>query len=406
MAIYVIDEVMGRGKTTAMTNFINQSDQEQRYLYVTPYLTEVDRVIKACAGRDFFEPEERGGKLRHLKRMLASGTNIVSTHVLFSMLDKDCLESIRANNYILVMDEVTTVFEPINIDPYDAQYIRERLVEIGPGGHVTWRDKDYNGIFKPLKNMVTHGNVVAYTETNWVHMMDPSLFTSFKDVYLMTYMFDCQIQRCYFDLVGLEYSNKYVNGHTLEEFTIGDDPDPVEPIDYRELITIFEDERLNRVGDMKTALSKGWYVRHTTEDSLRELKNATYNFFQNKSHAKSSELIWTTFLGDDDQDVQWKKLVSGKGYSKGFLSCNARGTNQYKDRDAVAYLVNRYPNPMQLNFFRRHGIQLDQERFALSEMLQWLWRSAIRDGKPIDVFVPSSRMRALLKKWIAENSPA
>lgn len=406
MAIYVIDEIMGRGKTSAMINFINQSDQKQRFLYVTPYLTEVDRICKACASRDFFDPGEHGGKLRNLKRMLQTDTNIVTTHALFNMFDSECIDLIQEKNYVLVMDEVATVFEPMPIEDSDAHYLLTTLVDMEHSGRLHWKDPEYKGVFLPLKQMVMTGCAYAYTDTMWVRMMPTKMFSAFKDVYLMTYMFDCQIQRYYFDFASIPYERKYVHGHTRDEYTIGDDPDPMEPVDYRDLINVFDDDNLNKVGKNKTALSKGWYMKHTTEESLKELKNATYNFFQNKSHAKSSELIWTTFLGDDDKNLKWKRLLSGNGYTKGFLACNARGTNKFKDRTAVAYLVNRYPNPMQVVFFKRNGIEFDQDRFALSEMLQWLWRAAIRDGQKIDVFVPSARMRNLLNQWIEENSPA
>ena len=38
-------------------------------------------------------------------------------------------------------------------------------------------------------------------------------------------------------------------------------------------------------------------------------------------------------------------------------------------------------------------------------MLQFIWRSAIRNGEEIWVYIPSIRMRNLLKQWIEENSP-
>ncbi|MPM86322.1 hypothetical protein SDC9_133411 [bioreactor metagenome] len=52
------------------------------------------------------------------------------------------------------------------------------------------------------------------------------------------------------------------------------------------------------------------------------------------------------------------------------------------------------------NWFKEHGIYLNTDAFALSTLLQWLWRSAIRDGKPITVYIPSSRMRGLLKQFL------
>ena len=76
------------------------------------------------------------------------------------------------------------------------------------------------------------------------------------------------------------------------------------------------------------------------------------------------------------------------------------------DRNCVAYLVNKYWNPFVKSFFTSKGIAVDEDAYALSEMLQFIWRSAIRDGKPINWYVPSSRMRHLLEKWIEENSIA
>ena len=80
-----------------------------------------------------------------------------------------------------------------------------------------------------------------------------------------------------------------------------------------------------------------------------------------------------------------------------------RASNEYRERTAVAYLVNKYFNPVIKNFFISKGIQVDEDGYALSEMLQFLWRSGIRDGKRITVYIPSKRMRNLLKKWIEEQ---
>ena len=47
-------------------------------------------------------------------------------------------------------------------------------------------------------------------------------------------------------------------------------------------------------------------------------------------------------------------------------------------------------------------VEFDEELFSLSTLLQWIWRSQIRDGKPIEIYIPSERMRSLLKIWIEE----
>jgi hypothetical protein len=43
---------------------------------------------------------------------------------------------------------------------------------------------------------------------------------------------------------------------------------------------------------------------------------------------------------------------------------------------------------------------VSEESFALGEMVQWIYRSQIRNGKPITVYVPSRRMRELLIDWL------
>lgn len=92
--------------------------------------------------------------------------------------------------------------------------------------------------------------------------------------------------------------------------------------------------------------------------------------------------------------------IKGKGYTKSYLACNARATNAYIDRTAIAYMCNRYFNPILKNFFIMQGVRVEEEAWALSELLQFLFRSAIREGNKITVYIPSSRMRRLLENWM------
>ena len=42
--------------------------------------------------------------------------------------------------------------------------------------------------------------------------------------------------------------------------------------------------------------------------------------------------------------------------------------------------------------------------YALSALLQWVWRSRIRRSQPIKLFIPSERMRDLFKRWLTADS--
>jgi len=61
-------------------------------------------------------------------------------------------------------------------------------------------------------------------------------------------------------------------------------------------------------------------------------------------------------------------------------------------------------NPVLKQFFEQKNIKVDEEQYALSELIQWMFRSAIRDGNAINLYIPSSRMRRLLTSWLnSEN---
>ena len=164
------------------------------------------------------------------------------------------------------------------------------------------------------------------------------------------------------------------------------------------MIKICEKEKLNRIGDKKHDLSKTWYERNQDNCLMNQLKNNVGNFFRNVCKAKSEQCLWTTFK-------DYKNKIRGKGYTKGFISCNLRATNEFRDRNCFAYLMNRYMNPIVKNFFIQNGVEVDEDKYALSELLQCMWRTSIRDDKPISVLITPSRMRSLLKQWIEENSP-
>ena len=155
---------------------------------------------------------------------------------------------------------------------------------------------------------------------------------------------------------------------------------------------------MNKVGKPMYALSKAWFInKKANQDQIIALKKNTSNFYKNIVKARSNDCLWTTFLSEKD-------TLKGFGYSNGFVSLSTKATNDYSNRHCVAYLVNRFISPVMANMYHiPDGNSFDQDAFATSEMVQFIWRSAIRRGEPIQIYIPSSRMRELLEKWIDEN---
>lgn len=388
---------MGAGKTTTSINFINNSSDDTKFLYITPYLTEVKRIIDSCPNKKFRQPETYGSKLTGIKLLFDKGYNIVSTHSLFSMFDDEIIDLAYANNYTLIMDEVADVIEPLDISKDDLETITEKYAHIIDGNLLEWHATEYKGEFEKYKRLCDLKCLALYGGIAILWLFPISTFRAFRNIYILTYMFSAQTQKYYYDYYGVEYNYLYIKGDNINNYEFTDEVVKYSVPNYRDIIHICDTEKLNRIGDMDAALSKTWYERNKNNQLMKQLKNAVGNYFKNYTKTKSSENLWTTFK-------TYKNLLSGKGYSKGFLTSNIRATNEYRDRIAVAYLINKYFNPCIKNFFIQNGVSIDEDTYAVSEMLQFIWRSAIRDGKEIWIYIPSKRMRTLLQQWIYNNT--
>ena len=376
-----------------------------RWLVITNYLSEVTRYQESCKDKHFKAPKERKengrNKLQNLKTLISRGDNIISTHALFSRFDEDLIDICRAANYTLVLDEVHEVIQPYSMGQKDFKTLMS-YCDVNPDTkQLVWKEseKDYcDEKFADEKRLVDLGALVLYNNNLMCWLFPIEVFKAFRNIYILTYRFDLQMQRYYYDYYGLKYTYLSVEGDSLDNYHLipYDKNKSYIKYDYSKLIHICENEKLNQIGDTTNSLSKTWYDKNEDTVAMKTLKNNMYNFFRNICKSKSSDNIWTTF-----KDYQNK--LKGEGYSKGFLALNCRAMNTYRDRTNVAYVANRYLNPYVKQFFTSNGIKVDEDGFAMSEMLQFLWRSAIREGKEINVYIPSVRMRNLLKQWIKDN---
>lgn len=410
--IYVIDEMMGRGKSSAMINFVNSAPRNQKFIYIVPYNTERQRVIDQCRTSNFKTPEIPGVRLNDLKQFVRDGHSVVCTHKLFSMFDDETFEILDGLHYTLIMDEVIGVMDKINVSQYDADVIFSEYATKEEDGKVTWHKDEYEGKLEAEKFIVKNGDVYAYTNTLWYSLIPERYYNVFDDVYIMTYMFEHQLQRAYFDLKGIEYQYRYVNGDSVDNYTISEHKQAPAPVDYDSMIHIIEDaDRLNDIGRGYFDLSAMWHARTKDTAQYDVLQKNIYTFFRRRAKTPSKTNMWTCFSGPEDLNEDGalskngkRSKLSGNGYSKGFIACNAKGTNEYRHKTSVAYCVNRFMDPCTANFLRSQGVVVNEECWALQELLQFLFRSAIRDGKPISVYIPSRRMRELLTHWKKEVS--
>lgn len=389
----VIDSIMGSGKTTWAINYINQHPDEN-FLYVTPYNAETLR-IQNSVNREIKIPQRKSDyKIDDVLRLLENEDDIATTHVLFSLFSEDHKEAIRRGNYTLFLDETMEAVEPYETaGADDIRYLLEKSsIKIEDDGTIKWIDQDYDTRYNSIKLLAQNHSLFQVNKKILIYQYPPDIFKIFKKVYVLTYMFDSSTMRYYFDLANIKYnlkSIKQVNG----EYRL---------VDYyeasrehlKEKIHIYNNPDLNEIFPQKiTSLSSTWYKNPDNRTKLDTLQKAIYNFFRNKCNAKSGEIMWTTFKKS-------KGKLRGKGYSNSFVPLNCRATNDYAKSKFLAYTANVYPHVGVTQFFLQRGLKINDENYALSELIQWIFRSSVRNGEKIHIYLPSKRMRKLLENWL------
>lgn len=420
--IIVIDSPPGFGKTSYAIQEINKSDDDKKIIYITPFLSEVKRIIDSCPNKHFVQPSVnigRGSKMNHLLSLVLEGKNIVSTHALFSDITDELINALRLNNYTLYLDEVFQTIEVYDITSgtnekkesvtrQDMQsLITKGYVDIADNYIVSWIDKDNMlSKYEPLKNLADRNSLYFVNGSLLLWSFPIEVFREgiFDQIFIMTYRFDSQIQSLYYQYFDLIYK-KYNVYKDKEGYAIEESLDNYRENDWKEKIKnkihIIDNDKLNRIGDVyydannqpyKGALSVSWYENNP--EMLKKVNDNISNFFKHYTDGKASTRLWTSFKEHS------KKLRSKSVSMKCWLPLNARAVNDYADRTSLCYPINRYTNPFINQFFSKRDIRINQDEYAVTEMIQWIWRSAIRNFEGVIIYIPSQRMRVLLQKFL------
>lgn len=509
LKINVIDAIMGSGKSTGMINRINyikKQSPDEKFLIIVPYLDEIKRYNEKL--KNFFPLiKDNPPKRLTLEKYLKEEKDIICTHQLF--LQNSNLISSYAKNYNLVIDEAlnslisvadfpqlissNNLNANIKIDTDNKLYLTETTpkytftdtdisylinydyLKFNPlqENLLVWNNSkiiEENSIFNCIKDYFTQNDVYRLEakheiENNsyyYISLFPIRTFHSFKSICIMTYLWDAQLMKYYFDFYGAEYdffypipvhpitekkenllsinfekstSNKnYIDfSNENRDFIISDDKklylnfEKILKLKICENIhipgyTLVESPRSivknknsrislynfwdkNKKAKGTITLSYSFYHKYLDNNDnkiLEILKDNIHKFCKDnipKLINKNKKIIWSVF------DCAKNYFKSSRGYitDKNYVPINAKATNEYKDANVLIYLVNRFINPHLYNFIKNYcptGNGFSENLYALSELIQWIWRSAIRDNKPICIYIPSKRMLDILLSWL------
>lgn len=406
--VKVCDAIMGTGKSQSAIAYMNEHSDE-KFIYITPYLDEANRIRKGCPNLRFVEPSNKlkqydFRKSTHTAALIKEGRNITTTHQAFKGYTPSTLADIREQGYTLIIDENVDVLEVFDFHPNDLQLAVEAGYIAENNGMYSIAREDYKGkalaeLFTLMKSreLIRIEDKGAKTLFYWA--LPPELLTSFKDVFILTYLFKGQSLHHFMEIYNIPY--EYIGIERTEGGTgfrfckyPGYTPEYVSYLG--DMLNILDTGKVNDIGDDYYALSMNWFKKN--EDGVEQLKRNVNNCFNNIwRDIPADQRLWGSYNGEFSK-------IKGKGYTKAFLTFNAKATNAYKDRNCLVYIANLFMNVNEKKFYQMHGIEVDEDIYALSIMVQWIWRSAIRDGEKVNLYIPSKRMRTLLINWIENAS--
>ena len=105
----------------------------------------------------------------------------------------------------------------------------------------------------------------------------------------------------------------------------------------------------------------------------------------------------------NDNNVKSGPFAKESHLSKAkWIPNTTRGTNDYAHCSHLIYLYDQHPHPFITRWLGDSSTAF-ADAYALTELVQLVWRARVRKGEPITVYLPSARMRKLFEEWLYGN---
>ena len=403
--IKIIDKPCGSGKTTAMINNFNNRD---KYLVIVPLLSEVDRIVEGSIEVEFFQPNANdnnsGTKYASLEEHLILGRNIVSTHKMYESL-VPLAKAGLLSDYHIIIDEVPDVVKSIatkSKTSINEFYIDTGFIEVDEG----------SGLVSPTQKWIESKNEVSDTlspkilsaaMSGCLYLQDRQMFIwalpqiilqAGLSLTVLTYKAEGSLFVAYLRKLGLSFqleNDASMDNQFREKAT--------------ELITIkdiqaLKNEKFSHNAQQEGCKSAGYCKK--VSGSLKNLRGR-------KLKGVNAKDILITCMKDawlkpaNDNNVKLGPFAKDSRLGEAnWIPNTTRGTNNFAHCSHLIYLYDQHPHPFLKRWLGENSKEFD-DAYALTELIQWVWRSRIRNNEPITLYLPSQRMRDLFWNWLHQE---
>ncbi|MCL6285999.1 hypothetical protein M3P21_21010 [Ruegeria sp. 2012CJ41-6] len=438
--ITFVDRPCGTGKTTALIDELTQWDasRDRPVIVVTPRLSEVKRIINGAPSANIAQPDdgEAGAtKLEDIETLLDAGRNIACTHALYVKLRRLAQRG-KLSGYRMVIDECPT---PIELAPTISKADFKNVIEAKglatvdeTSGLVTptdfWTERAAMGGKKSFAKqyaLAATGRLFVTEERDLLMMAIPvEMLMAPASLVILTYLSEGSLIAAYLDRLEVPYGVRKWAGEadwirkqraliSVETFDL-----PHVPVKRNQ----------KRVDHAPMRLSFSGQTKKATEATVKKLGTRLKKMqFEGPLKGVRKEDVMVTSAADlwfaDGTAQGGRKRCGPLSYNTGlkgswsydeaearwhvtngwtWVSNLTRGVNDHVNCSHAVYLFDQHPNPILCKFLDKKP-HVWGRRFALTEFVQWLYRSRVRLGQPVTVYVPSERMRTIILDWL--NSP-
>lgn len=404
--VKIIDRPCGYGKTT---DIIASFEKDRKYLVVVPFLDEVERVM-GDSKVPFHQPLTDGDhktKREHLEALLISGENIATTHALYADVAMMARQGLL-DGYDIIIDEVLDVcahVDGVKEKSFKQFYLDCGYAEVMDDGKVIPTEKwrvEAEEVDDTLKD-----NLFRLANAGMLYRVDGSFFMWALPTELLeaglsftvyTFMAEGSMFLAYLDRLGISYIHD-VDPEADEAFRLA----------TKELIDIRDIPSLKKVNLTFNGQQKGGLIGRKVSSALRDVRRywlkdvpldevlitcAKQNWFQN---------------GKGIDDVKSPRpgpfAVKARLFDGAIWIANTtRGTNKFIDKSHLIYLYDQHMNPFINRWLGLGENGVEKDSYALTELIQWVYRSRVRRGEPVTLYLPSVRMRRILEDYLSGTS--
>lgn len=403
--ITVIDSIKRSGKTSWIMHYISKAPMYEKFVYIVQDEKKASLMLNSQI-RHFKRVDEQSS-LQQLKSLFANGENIIGTQQPFQYLDDECYELLAMQNYTLILDEVKNTLHPVNISPDDINLLlQNNVVSVRDKGRISWDAAFYmDGYFTDMKTLATSNRLMLYQNEQEHHELvywtfPKKFYEPFENCYLLTYMFDGQLQKSLFELYEFKYKKYSIsfedNEYKLVDYILSEEEDRSL---YKKLIHIYypmssDKNDLNKIGSQQKAFTFfDLQKKMNSIEIINVIRESCYDFYRKKCKAEPDDVMWTTY-------PKMKEKLTPRGLNHSFVSFYKKENDHFSHKSCCLYLSHPEVNTSIKQFFENKGIVINEDLYSLHHLIEWMFQSRLQQKQPINVFIPSIKMRALLEKYL------